>query len=93
MTSRHKVLHSLVIFVVMPFKSFFLFQTSNISLLIDSDHSFPIFRTVLLMHFFEFLLAFGVNHLETKFDWFMVGVSISETGMQPNFFLFPFAAS
>ena len=113
MTSQHKALHSLVIFVVMPFKSFSLFQTSNISLLIDSsdfiwdfgklpflthlgkyfikigqirakiheigkikaifglgmtpiyglkngqiksldsDHSFPRFRTVLLMHFFE----------------------------------------
>ena len=65
MTSGHKALHSLVIFVVMPFKSFFLFQTSNISLLIDFDHSFPRFRTDLLMHFFESWLAFGVNHLET----------------------------
>ena len=65
MKQRHIALHSLVIFVAMPFKSFILFQTSNISLLIDSDHSFPRFRTVLLMHFFESWLAFGVNHLET----------------------------
>ena len=65
MTSQHKELHSLVIFVAMPFKSFFLFQTSNISLLIDSDHSFPRLRTVRLMHFFESWVAFGVNHLET----------------------------
>ena len=71
------------------FKSFFLFQTSNISLLIDSDHSFPRFKTVLLMHFFESRLAFGVNHLETKFDRFMMGVSISKTNMQSNFF-YPF---
>ena len=34
---------------------------------IVSGHSFPRFRTVLLMHFFESGLAFWVNHLETKY--------------------------
>ena len=49
------------------------------------------------MHFIESWLAFGVNHLETKykgtfFYCFMMGVSILETGMQPNLFFIPFGS-